>query len=858
MALSLSDRCEEQLYGAAIHTAAATDRLLASYPELWKTENTRINIEKRPCSEVVTGIVGEQSSGKSTLLNSICCYPILPAASVLTSERPVEIRKSINEYIQVVWTEEGQTRMIDFSRVQLEESFVCSLLEYSIDCCRECIITCDNLNYLTTRPIRTSKGTAELRMEDFDLFDPGNPRQIMMLLMILLCCHVGKRGSCTESDQREQIKMRSRCLMTRLGLDGENEFTIRLFWNSPLLPDGAVLKDLPGLRDTAGRFIVTAQQLCYLDSVVLLFNPRQEEPGLYRYLKDFLRDGKPTVEPGSLSRVTAILNKADLCAESLGNIISDIRKKCEFPIDFPIYPISAASGEYLYTTVGGVDPAATFLWKEDPHRAAEEGEKALREAFDRTYLQVALRQIQETITSEQAGRIRSLNALLWLKDMIVEFQDVKQRIALHRSFLACLEKCGTRFTKYFYEALSCACSEAQQTFESEFQLSSRRLLENLGMSEGFQEAAETIRGSLTRMESDIARTAEQYFARMKRKNFRLSLDLEENQAVFLALLRWLKGVPDADGYHLDVSEYLQPGIRRLEQALDCQYQIYLEGIGELTRKYLEFPCIFDRAFKAATETAGMTLLSENPCLTQEDLNTYREQSRILQQAVSEYLTQTLRARIRLLRSDRSVAEEFSRTGELIWGYQQILEAYYYKKCPEMLLQCRKSALFSDRISFSARKARSAFRNSIYASGARNQFLTAVDSLLTGSPEPEVSGPPDSIKEWISRLHRRFCCRNTHPQRVKQAVEELSRQFFTYTEKDLRRFSTQMKKKAKTVMNGGKNLYIAEKKQLSGVSSRYMTEINELKTLLRPVLQKMMQDKSLQKDAAAVLKLLNEL
>ena len=53
-------------------------------------------------------------------------------------------------------------------------------------------------------------------------------------------------------------------------------------------------------------------------------------------------------------------------------------------------------------------------------------------------------------------------------------------------------------------------------------------------------------------------------------------------------------------------------------------------------------------------------------------------------------------------------------------------------------------------------------------------------------------------------------------------------------------------------------YIAEKKQLSGVSSRYMTEINELKTLLRPVLQKMMQDKSLQKDATAVLKLLNEL
>lgn len=856
MVQTVSDRYDQQLYDTVTKTAAALNDILFTYRECWKFEIEALDIVKKPDTEVLTGIIGERGAGKSTLFNSICCYPILPAASVIASERPIEIRKSAKEYIQVVWTEQEETRNIDFSRVLLEEGFVRNLLEYAILCCRNSIITCDNLNYLTTKPIHISPDTGEMGAEDFDLFDPSDPRQVMMLLMILLGCHVGTFSVSTESDAREEVKAMYRRLMAKIGLDPETEFLIQLFWNSPLLQDGMVLMDLPGLRDTAGRSTVTLQQLHRLDSVILLFSPDQEEPDLYRFVKDLQRYGKQTPAPGSFSRIAMVLNKADLYPDKLEDILSSIRKKCGLPEDFPVYPVCAISGEYLYSAVGGIDHRTAFLYKAAPPQTGEAGETALLERFSSPYQSVTLEQVQKMITGELTGRVRSVTGLLWLNTMTDEFEDLKRSIALQRSFLLCLEKCGTRFTKYFYEALSSACAESLDAFQAEFQSAARRLLDHTLAAEDFQEAADAFRDSLTQMESHILQTAEQYFRRMKRKNFRIHLSDESNQAVFRELSHWLAGSPGPDGTSLLVSDHLQPGNRLLEQALDRQYQIYRNGIDELVQKYLEFPCIFDRAFQAAWENAAKAILSENPTLTKADLETYRDQTRILQETVSTYLTETVHARILLLQSDRTIAEEFARTSRMIRSRQQLLEAFYYKKCPELLDQCLSAALFNDNIYFRLRQARIQFRNSLYAAGAKNDFLKDLDHLLTA--DPDDTDPSGSLLNWIRRQHRKFQCRTTHPRRIKLAVDELSRQFCAHTGRDLRRFSGQMKKKAKALMNSGKQVHAEDNKRLSGLSAQYQSALVQMRSDLRPVLQKMMTDPRLSEDVSVLLKRLNDL
>ena len=856
MVQSISERLEEHLYDAAKQSASAIKAVLQPHPELWKTKQSPLEIPEQAQSEFITGIIGQQSAGKSTLLNSICCYPILPAASVITSERPVEIRKSDLDNIQVVWTEDDKDRTVDFSLVQLEESFVRSLLEYGIKCCRNNIITCDNLNYLTTKSIRADADRSDLKPEDFDLFDPKNHRQVMMLLMILLGTHVGTYGGSTESDLREEIKSMHHRLMTRLGLGGRHEFTIRLFWNSTKLCDGMVLMDLPGLRDTAGRSTVTFHQLHRLDAVVLLFSPSQEQPDLYRFLKDYQNQGKRTPSPCSYARVTAVLNKADLCGEKLEETISSIRKKCGFTDNIPVYPICAASGEYLYVSVGGINQNATFLCKDNPHWSREEGERQLREAYEKSYQSLILAQIQQIMTEDLTERIRTLDALNWLEDTIAELEELKHRIMLHHSFLVCLEKCGTIFTKAFHDALSRSCSEVQDAFRQEFGNSTRRLLDDLMAAEEFEEVASAFRSGLTQMEGDILDRVELSFRQMKRRSFRINLDSRENQSVYQNLYRWLGGTADIQGSRLCVSSYLQSGNRLLESSLNRQYQVYREGIGELVGKYLEFPCLFKCAFQAACEQAGEALLTENSSLTRDDFANYQEQALILQETVSSYLTATVQIRVRMLESDRSVAEAFSKTADLTRDYQQVLEEFYYRQCPDMLTQCCSAALMTDTVYFSPRKARSQFRNSFYASGAKNRFLTALETLMTGLSDPELSN--GGLRQWFAFLHRKIRNRNTHPQRVKQAVGALNRQFCTYIEKDLRRFSTEIKKTAKTLMNSGKNVYISENTRLSNLNSRVLSQISTLKTSLKPHLLKLKSDVYLCSDAAAVLKKLNDL
>ena len=237
---------------------------------------------------------------------------------------------------------------------------------------------------------------------------------------------------------------------------------------------------------------------------------------------------------------------------------------------------------------------------------------------------------------------------------------------------------------------------------------------------------------------------------------------------------------------------------------------------------------------------------------------YRQQSVLFQNIVSDYLTQTIRARIRILETDRTVAEEFSKTAELLRGYQQNLESFYLQKWGQMLLQSRKSPLLKDDIYLSLRQFRKLFKNSFYAAEAKNTFFNAVRTLLTADANPE---PPDrggSPLQLFAHMHRLIRQRNTHPRRIRLAMDSLSRKFTASTEKDLRRFSSQMKRKAKSLMNSEKNVYAAEKKQLSELNLRVLSQISGLKTDLNPLLQQMQQNNALQQDAAVLIKRLNEL
>ena len=338
-------------------------------------------LQRNQKSETVLPIVGDTSSGKSSVLNKLLRYPILPVAAESTSAYPVEIRyaKAEQERLEVA--------LIDIKNVYKSQK-ACFTFDAnsSIDkqTFRDIYTYAQDLALVVSgtkpEPIIVLRETLEyFKTPDPSLFNcepregeiPGtiltrkNPRHVLFLVMLLLAIHAGQdKESERLTEEKKRLLQERKRLMTVLRIPTDKPYLIRLYWHSSSIPKNTVIIDLPGLgadnRTTDATIADDKQVEAYLDSapsVVFLLGERGvvESEDIRTKINNFIEANSAKSSP---ARLSFVINKADLITRGISrpedkeNAVNSIRQKYDDIDDrykdFPMFAISAYAGEKWY------------------------------------------------------------------------------------------------------------------------------------------------------------------------------------------------------------------------------------------------------------------------------------------------------------------------------------------------------------------------------------------------------------------------------------------------------------------------------------------------------------------------------
>ena len=217
-------------------------------------------------------VVAPVSSGKSTLLNVVCEYPILPAASGVTSAVPTYIMRAndhssesvtvfpLNKTTNAV----GSTRYVRdernkkaYSASDISRELFEDLLSYALLVMRgngtEYGITIENIAYFMSSTEAVDIEFLGYNDDKMSLSDAAfglsyeNPRHRLLLLLILVCVYVRQNESNENySAYRKDVNAKRIALMKKCGFPAEGDYCVDLKWCSNSVPDGVTLIDLPG------------------------------------------------------------------------------------------------------------------------------------------------------------------------------------------------------------------------------------------------------------------------------------------------------------------------------------------------------------------------------------------------------------------------------------------------------------------------------------------------------------------------------------------------------------------------------------------------------------------------------------
>ena len=272
------------------------------------------------------GFAGEQSCGKSTVVNSLLQYPLMPTCKAPTTASVVQIVYSEHFRVRVI-DDDTQKIVLDFdcempenpiAQKKFRERFD-KLLDYAISAMDILII--ENFQYFTDVTVVDKRITAK----DVEM-TPEDPKHVMMLLFILLAVYVGQNDA-EWNEEKRQLMAKRKSIFSYLGIPKDTiNISIKSQGRFELLKSGLIITDLPGLgsnathlerndgRKVKGHDEITTEAIQRTDSMVFLTTPENREAG-YKVLPEMLSSAKlkETIYKGE--RIIPVLNKADTCGE---------------------------------------------------------------------------------------------------------------------------------------------------------------------------------------------------------------------------------------------------------------------------------------------------------------------------------------------------------------------------------------------------------------------------------------------------------------------------------------------------------------------------------------------------------------
>ncbi|MCM1285018.1 MAG: dynamin family protein [Acetobacter sp.] len=276
--------------------------------------NTVKALENLKDFEYNIGFAGEQSCGKSTLINAIIKYPLMATCNLPTTGNVVQLKYGKNIHISVFDNKEELVK--DFNCSNFSTTQYNSLLSYI--CAVMPIMLIENICYFTDK-INTedlnsndiaSFESVKLSPSDIDM-NNDNPKHIAILLLILLSVYVGEDNrEIADADKRHLIDLRTKTFKF-FGLNDSINYSITVHWNSPFLKQGLVITDLPGLGARAKEHDnITQKAIEKTDAIAFIATPELRNAGT-PVLENLLSNEDLKGVVSKNNRIVPIINQAD-------------------------------------------------------------------------------------------------------------------------------------------------------------------------------------------------------------------------------------------------------------------------------------------------------------------------------------------------------------------------------------------------------------------------------------------------------------------------------------------------------------------------------------------------------------------
>lgn len=343
------------------------------------------------------GFAGEQSSGKSTVINSLIQYPLMPTCNLTTTSNCVKL--VYGKKIKVMVEDEDTKKCVcDLDCEKISNEKFNSLKEYA--CTAMPVLVIENINYFTDKNI-FAKDTV-LKLSDLDM-DIHDTKHVAVLALILFSTYIGQNDPNLTDEKKKIIEKRNKT-MKLFGISKETvNYSVTVQWDCELLKSGLIITDLPGLGAYAaekkinGKVLkshadITRQAIQEVDAMVFIEDPTVKDVGIIA-VKEMLSSVKLKEVVNKGERIIPILNKVDLLEEaqvmtSQSKFVELLRGANVQKMESEITSYSAIFGEYVFKDI----PFKRSLYysKEYPKRYKTIKKKAERKGCSEEPLKLEL------------------------------------------------------------------------------------------------------------------------------------------------------------------------------------------------------------------------------------------------------------------------------------------------------------------------------------------------------------------------------------------------------------------------------------------------------------------------------------
>lgn len=325
------------------------------------------------------GFAGPQSCGKSSLINAIIRYPLMPTCNLATTCTPVELIYGKETRIVVKDEDRKGKIVLDRKCGSISQADFDKLVDYACKVMPVAII--ENLQFFCDFSILSR--TRELRRHIH--MDRSDPRQTALLFLILLTVYAHQNNKELTKAELELNNLRLKTLAYFGIRQNTINYRVVVQWDNSMLASGLMITDLPGLGSSAedkkendvvikGHDTITKEAVLRTDTMAFLSEPQvmaDAVPALETMISNAsIRDAVSVEE-----RIVPIMNKVDQLPgaqkeTAINMMLGMMRNAGANMSNRKVWETSSFCGEYAYE---GLDVKQSFYVQREVFKLAEEG-----------------------------------------------------------------------------------------------------------------------------------------------------------------------------------------------------------------------------------------------------------------------------------------------------------------------------------------------------------------------------------------------------------------------------------------------------------------------------------------------------